>query len=177
MRLTRRGLSTFILGLAAAGIAQKSNAAIVFLDNNAAVAGAGIAANANISWEGNVWTGTSAGTGSTIAYTEGSQPEFAAGTDTAAKNYSVTANADHNISVGMSLLTNGGGTVTITGTGKITIPSGRSQFLHRQQHADVAKSTLSSPAPAMSGSMAAARSHSSAPILTPVAPPPPAGRS
>ncbi len=97
-------------------------------DVNGATAGSGITNNGAFSWEDSMWTVVSAGNIATMNWTNGAFIRFAASTDAGANNYTITANADHTFA-GMFLQANGGGTVTINGTGILTIASGFQGFL------------------------------------------------
>jgi fibronectin-binding autotransporter adhesin len=129
MRLTRRGVAALsVMGLAIGMVANPANAATsIYFDINAATTGSGVASGGSYSWESSFWSLNSAGTAATGAFAEGDFTRFAAGTDAAAKNYTITASSNHTVG-GMFLQTNGGGTVTLNGPGVLSIdPTGGPQ--------------------------------------------------
>lgn len=97
-----------------------------YFDANGTTAGSGVANNGSYTWEAAGFSSTSAGTDATT-WNEGNFVRLAAGTDAAASNYTITANSDHSFA-GMFLQTNGGGTVTINGTGVLSIADGDQGF-------------------------------------------------
>jgi autotransporter-associated beta strand protein len=97
-------------------------------DVNGATAGSGITNNGSFSWEDSMWTVVSAGNIATMNWTNGAFIRLAASTDAGANNYTITANADHTFA-GIFLQANGGGTVTLNGSGILTVASGFQGFL------------------------------------------------
>jgi len=99
-----------------------------YFDANGATTGSGVTTNGSYSWESAVWSTSPLGTAATINWVDGTFAIFAAGTDAVALDYTVTANANHTVA-GMFLQSNGGGTVTVNGTGVLSIASGVQGFL------------------------------------------------
>jgi autotransporter-associated beta strand protein len=99
-------------------LANRAQATHYFFDVNGITNGSGVANNGSYSWDGNSWNITAAGnTTAPIAWPDGANfPEFAAGTDAGALNYTVTASSNHTFA-GMALQTSGGGTVTVASSG------------------------------------------------------------
>jgi autotransporter-associated beta strand protein len=91
-------------------------------DVNGATAGSGVAANGSYTWETAQFSSTAAGTDA-VAWNEGNFLRLAAGTDASTSNYTITANSNHTFA-GMYLQSSGGGTVTITGSGILTLAAG-----------------------------------------------------
>jgi autotransporter-associated beta strand protein len=110
------------LGLAL--LANNTQAANSYWDINGTTAGAG-GATPSGTWESAFWSTDSTGASATATWNEGDFPEFAAGTD-ATGSYTVTANSDHTIA-GM-LMNTSSGTVTINGTGILSIAAGYQGF-------------------------------------------------
>ena len=112
------------LCLVLALLANNAKAAPSYWDINGTDAGAG-GATPSGTWESAFWSTDSAGASATANWVEGDFPEFAAGTD-ATGSYTVTANAPHTIA-GMLMQTSTG-TVTINGTGILSIAAGVQGF-------------------------------------------------
>ena len=110
------------LGLAL--LANNAKAANSFWDINGTTAGAG-GPTPSGNWEDASWSTDSTGASATATWNEGDFPEFAAGTD-ATGSYTVTANSDHTIA-GM-LMNTSSGTVTINGSGILSIAAGVQGF-------------------------------------------------
>src|SRR4051794_10693063 len=93
-----------------------------YFDINGATAGSGVAANGSYNWDtgsgSNAWSTDTTGASATTAWPDGDNfARFAAGTDAAANNYTVTVSANHTFA-GLALQFNGGGTnVTIANSG------------------------------------------------------------
>ncbi len=89
--------------------------------------------NATYSWEGAVWTSSTGGTTSTTTWVDGNFPEFAAGTTAGTSlSYTVNANSNHTIAgmfLNNSTTNKGGATVTIGGSGILSLSSGLQGFL------------------------------------------------
>jgi autotransporter-associated beta strand protein len=118
------------LGLAVCLLAGNAKAQSYF-DVNNATAGSGVASAGSYSWEDPNWSTSPSGNAGTINWfgggLEGTAIRFAAGTDAAANNYTVTANADH-LFAGMFLQADGGGAVTLNGSGVLSLVSGIQGF-------------------------------------------------
>jgi autotransporter-associated beta strand protein len=114
--------SVCLAALSVAGLfglpANRAQATHYFFDVNGTTAGSGVASNGSYSWDGSSWNITAAGNSTApIAWPDGANfPEFAAGTDAGALNYTVTASSNHTFA-GMALQTSGGGTVTVASSG------------------------------------------------------------
>lgn len=91
-------------------------------DVNGTTGASGVTNNGNYTWESAKYSSTSAGT-DPVSWNEGNFLRLAAGTDAGTSNYTITANSNHTFA-GMYLLTGGGGTVTINGSGVLTTASG-----------------------------------------------------
>ncbi len=108
-------------------LANIANAQILYFDANGSTAGSGvIVPGGDYSWESPLWTTSSGGTTVTANFVEGSFAYFAAGSDSIA-SYTVTANADHSIG-GMYFSTGTTNTLTINGSGVLSIASGLQGF-------------------------------------------------
>ena len=106
-------------GLVTCLLANNARAANYYWDINGATAGAG-GATPSGTWENATWSTASAGNIATVNYAEGNFPRFAAGTD-ATGTYTITMNANHHC-VGMIVEDQAvNNTITITGTGILTI--------------------------------------------------------
>ncbi len=93
-----------------------------YFDVNGAASGSGVASNGSYTWEGAGYSSSSAGT-DPVSWVDGNFLRLAAGTDAGAKNYTITANSNHTFA-GMFLQSGGGGTVTINGSGILSIADG-----------------------------------------------------
>jgi autotransporter-associated beta strand protein len=122
-------VSALVLATISAGIlSQQAHAATQFyFDVNGATAGSGVTSGGSYTWEGNNWSNNNNGAVTTGPWVDPVTDDatdgfarFAASSDAAANNYSVTANSNHLI-VGMFLKSNGGGTVTVNGPGVLSI--------------------------------------------------------
>jgi autotransporter-associated beta strand protein len=124
IRSARVALFGLSLGLGlAAGNVQAAN---YYFDVNDATAGSGVTNGGSYSWEDPVWTTVSGGTVATINYVDGNFPRFSAGTD-ATGSYTITANSNHS-TVGMIVEDQASGaTITLNGTGVISITGGAQQ--------------------------------------------------
>jgi autotransporter-associated beta strand protein len=88
-----------------------------YFDVNGSTTGSGVTAGGSYTWESTRWNVNANGNSSPIVWPDGNNfPEFAAGTDAAGSNYTITANSNHTFA-GMALQTSGGGTVTIASSG------------------------------------------------------------
>ena len=114
------------LGLAVCLLANGAGAQSYF-DVNGATVGSGAANAGSYSWEDPNWSTSPTGTFATANWMEGSSIRFAAFTDAAANNYTVTANANHTFA-GLVLQADGGGAVTLNGSGVLSIASGVQGF-------------------------------------------------
>ncbi len=91
-------------------------------DVNGTVANSGVVNNGTYSWESAGFSTTADGT-DPAPWADGNFLRLAAGTDAGTSNYTITANSNHTFA-GMMLQTGGGGTVTISGLGILSIASG-----------------------------------------------------
>jgi autotransporter-associated beta strand protein len=114
------------LGLALCLLANNAKAQSYF-DVNGATVGSGVANGGSYSWEDPNWSASPPGNAATANWMEGSSIRFAAFTDAAANDYTVTANANHTFA-GLFLQANGGGTVTLNGSGVLSLASGVQGF-------------------------------------------------
>src|SRR4051794_36165655 len=96
-------------------------------DANGVTAGSGITNNGSYTWEGTKFSSSGAGTDA-ATWNEGNFLRLAAGADAAANNYTITANSNHTFA-GMMLQTDGGGTVTIGGTGVLSFSGDQGFFV------------------------------------------------
>lgn len=126
---TSKLMKKLLVSAALVVLCAQNATASIFFDVNSTTAGTGITSGGSFTWEGNFWTTTSGGTTATTAYdtlapTDGTFfPRF---TSSVTGGYTVTANANHSIA-GM-LMSTTTGTLTIQGTGVLSINAGLQGF-------------------------------------------------
>lgn len=115
------------LSLAFLGNNAKAQVTNLFFDINGTTTGSGVTGSGPYIWEtASFWNTNALGTSPGVqSWFEGNFPEFSAGSD-ATGSYTVTANANHTVA-GMLQRTSSG-TVTINGTGVLSIANGFQGF-------------------------------------------------